>query len=550
MGSHTSEQTNKMSILIYLALFANASLAFQIKSNRLASNFLTSHRVRRQNEPFHNDGTNEDYNEARSDLEQECYEEKDCTLEEIKEVYPGHVDDYKINPNDLSNPIALVSKNITRQCELEKYKCDVQGTDFCQNIYNDRICTCKPGFCGVDCTEYTDECTQTCKFNEDTDNYELYNNQPSHECNSEENFRCINLTPTNEDTRPYKCECVDGYQKIDDKCVDVDECSQNICGSANCENLAGSFSCSCDDGYIFDAENKSCEDIDECEMGDHECAGDEKCVNSLGAFECACADDGFEKVGGHCQDKDECYDETHNCGDNSVCNNQVGSFECICGTGFNKNYKGDCEDIDECEARNPCVPQSSNHKAECSNTHGSYICMQVERSACAANNPCGAEQTCQDSFEGSGSGGGGDMVAECTCDQAGYKADGTDCVDIDECTERPNSCGRSEQCHNTVGSFLCCPRGEEPVFGKCAKKCCPTAEVRIHDGTCVKKHACKKAGIMSNFCTDNTVCQPESRTIKKIDCICLYGYKLQHPEKESELQSQFTNSGITQLYCE
>lgn len=42
--------------------------------------------------------------------------------------------------------------------------------------------------------------------------------------------------------------------------IDIDECSTNNDGCAhNCTNTIGSYQCSCEDGYILNKDNHSCE---------------------------------------------------------------------------------------------------------------------------------------------------------------------------------------------------------------------------------------------------------------------------------------------------
>ena len=41
--------------------------------------------------------------------------------------------------------------------------------------------------------------------------------------------------------------------------ADVDECADaGACGEARCQNLPGSYSCLCDEGYAFHAQEKAC----------------------------------------------------------------------------------------------------------------------------------------------------------------------------------------------------------------------------------------------------------------------------------------------------
>ena len=88
---------------------------------------------------------------------------------------------------------------------------------------------------------------------------------------------------------------------------DINECTENPCDQ-NCTNTVGSFTCSCNNGYELDRNNRSCNgmynvymtygnclllyilciDIDECLSGP--CASDLICNNMDGSYSCDCPD--------------------------------------------------------------------------------------------------------------------------------------------------------------------------------------------------------------------------------------------------------------------
>jgi len=68
-------------------------------------------------------------------------------------------------------------------------------------------------------------------------------------------------------------------------CNDIDECAEgldNCALHASCVNTIGSFTCSCDAGFI--SNGTDCLDIDECIEAP--CASGEACVNGPGGYTC------------------------------------------------------------------------------------------------------------------------------------------------------------------------------------------------------------------------------------------------------------------------
>ncbi|MGB0592419.1 MAG: acetylxylan esterase [Myxococcota bacterium] len=114
-------------------------------------------------------------------------------------------------------------------------------------------------------------------------------------------------------------------------CDDVDECLTDNGGCAHgCENLEGTFVCSCDAGYALAVDGLSCDDVDECMSDNAGCAQD--CINVDGGVSCGCHD-GFtlNADGVSCDDIDECADAALNdCAPDEPCANTSGAFVCGC----------------------------------------------------------------------------------------------------------------------------------------------------------------------------------------------------------------------------
>ncbi|KAM5233066.1 adhesion G protein-coupled receptor E2-like isoform 2-T3 [Hipposideros larvatus] len=108
------------------------------------------------------------------------------------------------------------------------------------------------------------------------------------------------------------CRCDPGFTSLSGQvifsnplevCTDINECGPPLyvsCGSfADCHNVAGSHYCECTSGYELlsggtkfksDKEN-TCQDVDECSSGLHQCHNSTHCINVRGSYKCYCHHD-------------------------------------------------------------------------------------------------------------------------------------------------------------------------------------------------------------------------------------------------------------------
>nr|XP_020020464.1 EGF-containing fibulin-like extracellular matrix protein 2 isoform X2 [Castor canadensis]XP_020020465.1 EGF-containing fibulin-like extracellular matrix protein 2 isoform X2 [Castor canadensis] len=211
--------------------------------------------------------------------------------------------------------------------------------------------------------------------------------QALHDCRPSQD--CHNLPGS------YQCTCPDGYRKIGPECVDIDECRYRYC-QHRCVNLPGSFRCQCEPGFQLGPNNRSCVDVNECDMG---APCEQRCFNSYGTFLCRCHQ-GYElhRDGFSCSDIDECSYSSYLC--QYRCVNEPGRFSCHCPQGYQLLATRLCQDIDECESGGHQCSEAQT----CVNFHGGYRCVDTNRCVepyvqvsdnrclCPASNPLCREQ--------------------------------------------------------------------------------------------------------------------------------------------------------------
>nr|XP_037848012.1 adhesion G protein-coupled receptor E2 isoform X2 [Chlorocebus sabaeus] len=113
-----------------------------------------------------------------------------------------------------------------------------------------------------------------------------------------ENSSCVNATA---------CRCNPGFNSSSEIftspteiCDDINECappSEVSCGKfSDCRNIEGSYDCVCNPGYelvsgakTFKNESENtCQDVDECSSGLHQCDNSTICFNTVGSYTCRC----------------------------------------------------------------------------------------------------------------------------------------------------------------------------------------------------------------------------------------------------------------------
>lgn len=117
-----------------------------------------------------------------------------------------------------------------------------------------------------------------------------------------------------------------------------------------------SYKCVCNPGFqeYYDGRQTICNDINECQSGQHDCDYNAQCLNSIGSYSCQC-NAGFEGNGFICDNAKSCENVT--CDENAECVQENGIAECKCIKGFSGNGKY-CTVIPDhsCHNGNNCSP--------------------------------------------------------------------------------------------------------------------------------------------------------------------------------------------------
>ncbi|XP_071948198.1 uncharacterized protein [Antedon mediterranea] len=391
--------------------------------------------------------------------------------------------------------------------------CDALAT--CTNTFGSYSCECPSGYTGgLVCTDI-DECS----LNSDNCEQVCTNNNGSFVCSCDSGFvlsndgitctasmTCSSTTCVNGecyvDGGDELCRCNNGFETANaTSCTDINECSNNAdnnCDVTNggCKNTSPFYTCTCNSGYRIIENSFTCEDIDECAEGSHDCHDHATCVNTEGGFNCSC-NDGFTQGSTDCEDINECSG-VNNCHSNANCTNTDGSYTCACNSGFVGSGTS-CFDIIECEDESACPGEN----VACENTVGSFTCSCMENYMKDSNDTCIDIDECEMEDRCPTNGMCENMPGSftCTCNQ-GYRLESGNCSDINECLEALDECHFDADCENTEGDYEC----------------------MCHDGFTGNGFSCMnidECDMDSDNCDVNAVCTDTAGSFR---CTCLDGY--------------------------
>uniref|UniRef100_A0A2C9KEN1 EGF-like domain-containing protein n=1 Tax=Biomphalaria glabrata TaxID=6526 RepID=A0A2C9KEN1_BIOGL len=439
----------------------------------------------------------------------------------------------KISSYNFTATLALDVSNINLDSDSEDdiNECEERSSNCqhkCTNTEGNYTCTCYTGYT-LDPDGYTCNIDDSIK---------------------EKCYDCQQVCITGENVT---CGCRLGYEPIPNSindCQDIDECKYgNQPCSQQCNNLDGSYECSCYTGYKLALDKVSCTacetpyygsncastcqcngrgtcnairgcvcnehwsgenceiDVDEC-LQPTACVEGLVCRNTVGAFKCVCPT-GYKMNNTQCIDINECTDPTVNttCDLNvQVCVNNIGSYSCDCKKGYARNNEGLCIDIDECSTGIDKCEQSCENKAGSFNClcYQGYMLDDDRKSCIKVKDPCASTNaTCS-----YGCRINSNNEKECFCPR-GYSLTGQDkCEDVNECLlNATNLCSNRNGCINTNGSFVCtCEVGFKLDNDN---RSCVACNVGTWGQQCVNSCAC---GLGADHCDSKT------------GCVCKAGY--------------------------
>ena len=341
------------------------------------------------------------------------------------------------------------------------YKCDPgykltdqgKGHMFCQ----------QKGWMGIEpyCEEDPDN-KNLQNFDDGNDNYKISEEE---RCENDQGCdhmcRMVDSVPT--------CECREGYRLEDvTLCLDIDECLVN---NGDCEhecvNKPGTYTCSCPSGYRVDGIR--CIDMNECTSNNGHGPCQDTCVNTEGGFQCSCDNipgTTLDTDGNNCVEIDLCQENNGNC--SHECLTSYGQSFCTCPEGYKLDidYKT-CIDTDECESME-IILETCGPNAGCINTDGSFECIDlieeddgIENAVVNEKNENTVSVSNDENNDITEDGKSSAESEDKLCSE-GYIFDENSnvCIDVNECDEQIDICGRNGRCVNQAPGYQCdCGKG-------------------------------------------------------------------------------------------
>ncbi|NXX21417.1 MATN2 protein, partial [Podargus strigoides] len=270
-----------------------------------------------------------------------------------------------------------------------------------------------------------------------------------------------------------------------------------------CINTPGSYMCTCKQGYILNADQKTCSTQDLCAVEKHAC--EQICVNTPGSYVCQCYE-GYEldANGKNCVVVDYCALDNQGC--QHECVNTEDSYYCRCHPGFILN-----PDKRTCRRPDYCALQDHGCEQECVNTDDSYFCqcqegfrLNPDKKTCKKVNFCAlgqydCEHECVNMEES--------FVCKCHPGYAQQHDFNTCRNELDHCAESNHGC--EQLCLNTDDSYVCqCSEGF--VINEDLKTC-----TRV-DYCALSDHGCE------HLCVNGD---------RSYTCQCFEGYRLRNDGK-------------------
>ncbi|XP_032121791.1 CD97 antigen isoform X6 [Sapajus apella] len=148
--------------------------------------------------------------------------------------------------------------------------------------------------------------------------------QASKGCNRlcPQNSKCVNATACRCNPGFTTLSSAEVFTSLTEICDDTNECVSPFkpsCGKfSDCVNTEGSYYCMCSPGYkpapgkeqFMNESQNTCQDVDECSSGQHQCDNSTVCINTVGSYNCRCRPGWKPKQGIRDNQKDTVCEDT------------------------------------------------------------------------------------------------------------------------------------------------------------------------------------------------------------------------------------------------